>query len=62
MTNNKIAAAYAAERTAVRAISFVACVALPCLILYYFSNILPKPCNHDFVVYAQEEHATARLC
>jgi hypothetical protein len=29
MTNNKIAAAYAAERTAVRATSFVACVVSP---------------------------------
>jgi hypothetical protein len=45
MTNSKIAAAYAVERTAVRATSFVACVALPCLILYYFSTTLSKPCS-----------------
>jgi hypothetical protein len=62
MTNNKIAAAYAVERTAVRATSFVACVVFTCLILYRFSTISPKPCNHDFAVYAHEVHAKARLC
>jgi len=62
MANNKIAAAYARGRTAVRATSFVVCVVFTCLILYRFSTISSKPCNHDFAVYAHEVHAKARLC
>jgi hypothetical protein len=39
----------------------VVCVVFTCLILYHFSIILPKPCNHDFVIYAREVRAEARL-